>query len=83
MVLDRTLIGDTTLRDVVGLQIVPAESYEPRHSRDGLLPFRFLNPSRLLQAVHPYYQLMAEYSATPRDPDNGYAMHGLILESAP
>jgi putative methyltransferase (TIGR04325 family) len=80
--IDRTLLG-TSLPDVVGVQVVPANAYNPPLSRDLKLAMRFVNAMRMHQALTAHYRLIDEFPSafdSAGDRPNEYVFRGFIYE---
>ena len=80
--IDRTLLG-TSLPDVVGMQVVPANAYSPALSQDLRLAMRFVNAARMHQALTARYRLLDEFPSyfdAAGDQPNEYVFRGFIYE---
>jgi putative methyltransferase (TIGR04325 family) len=80
--IDRTVFG-TSLQEVVGLQIVPANAYDPPLSQDLRFAMRFVDAVKMHQALTARYRLIDEFPSafdSAGDRPNEYVSRGFIYE---
>ncbi len=80
--IDRTLLG-ISVSDVVGMQVVPSNAYNPPLSQDLRLAMRFINVVTMHQRLSPRYRLLEEFPSyfdSAADRPNEYVFRGFIYE---